>query len=254
MGLDVTRRPVRVLNGDFDPLTLDQTVDRVFDLVNSPERGWLCTVNVAILMMMRTDPQLRRFVDGSACTVADGQPIVWLARLFRTPLPERVTGIDLIEQVCRRAATEDVGVHLLGASRTIIDEVAAQFRESLPTLRISHDDGYFDVAESSSRAEAVAESGARVLIVGMGVPRQEEFIENYWATFGVDVAIGVGGSFDVIAGLRTRAPLWMQEHGLEWVHRLREEPRRLFGRYLSTGARFFVLAARALVLPRYRNR
>ncbi len=88
----------------------------------------------------------------------------------------------------------------------------------------------------------------------MGVPRQERFIEDHWEAMGVDVAIGVGGSFDVLAGLRTRAPDWMQRSGLEWVHRLREEPRRLFSRYFSTGFRFLLLGGRAILLPRYRRR
>ena len=245
---------VRLLNSDFDPLTLDETVDQVFEVVDGPGRGWLCTVNVAILMMMRSDPQLQRFVDRAACTVADGQPIVWLSRALRTPLPARVAGIDLVERVCARAAAADVGVHLLGASRAVVDEVTNRIQSAHPGVRLSFDDGYFDPTEAADRAARVAASGARILVVGMGVPRQERFIEDHWEAMGVDVAIGVGGSFDVLAGLRTRAPDWMQRSGLEWVHRLREEPRRLFSRYFSTGFRFLLLGGRAILLPRYRRR
>jgi N-acetylglucosaminyldiphosphoundecaprenol N-acetyl-beta-D-mannosaminyltransferase len=249
----VSRSSVRLLNADFDAVSLDGTVDRVFELVDGPDRGWICTVNVAILMTMRTEPQLQRFVDHSACTVADGQPIVWLSKVFRTPLPLRVTGIDLIEHICARAAAQQAGVYLLGASRPVVEEVASRLLLANPDLQLTFDDGYFSGDEGGARARAVAASGARILIVGMGVPLQERFIEDHWDMLGVDVAIGVGGSFDVLAGLRTRAPRWMQRCGLEWVHRLREEPRRLFGRYVTTGFRFLVLGSRAIVLPRYRR-
>jgi N-acetylglucosaminyldiphosphoundecaprenol N-acetyl-beta-D-mannosaminyltransferase len=244
---------VLVLNGGFQPFTLNETVDEVFRVVDGPDRGWFCTVNVAILMMMRADAPLQSFVDRSACTVADGQPIVWLARVFGTPLPERVAGIDLIEEICARAADHGQSVHLLGSSLAVVTEVAARLRAKYSHLDVSFQDGYFSESEGAERAAAIAASGARILIVGMGVPRQESFIEDHWHTMAVDVAVGVGGSFDVLAGLRTRAPMWMQRCGLEWVHRLREEPRRLFSRYFSTGLRFLFLGVRAIVVPRYRR-
>lgn len=244
---------VVLLNGEFDPFTLDDTVDRVFELVGSDAGGWFCTVNVAILMMMRADRRLQHFVDRAACIVADGQPIVALAKIFRTPLPERVAGIDLIERVCERAAAEHVGVYLLGASADVVAEVARRMQAACPGLEVSYGDGYFGADQAAERASAVAASGARIAIVAMGVPLQEHFIEDHWEAMGIDVAIGVGGSFDVLAGHRTRAPRWMQRSGLEWVHRLREEPKRLFPRYFTTGLRFLLLGSRAIVLPRYRR-
>lgn len=249
----MARNCISVLNGDFDPVTLDQSLDRVFELVDGPERGWVCTVNVAILMMMRSDPRLQRFVDQAACTVADGQPIVGLSRVFGAPLPERVAGIDLIGRICARAADAGVGVYLLGSSRPVVDKVVSRMRSDHPGLEVSFADGYFDAAQAHERAAAVAASGAQILLVGMGVPRQEVFIEEQWETMGVDVAIGVGGSFEVLAGIRTRAPHWMQRSGLEWLHRLLAEPKRLFPRYFLTGLRFLVLGIRSIVLPRFRR-
>jgi N-acetylglucosaminyldiphosphoundecaprenol N-acetyl-beta-D-mannosaminyltransferase len=99
-------------------------------------------------------------------------------------------------------------------------------------------DGYFSLDHAEDRVRAVRESQANILLVGMGVPRQEYFLDRYWADLGVNLAIGVGGSFDVIAGIRQRAPLWVQETGLEWLFRLIQEPGRLWQRYLTTNAQF----------------
>jgi len=122
--------------------------------------------------------------------------------------------------------------------------------KSLRDLRREHFDLAVEFktgAESEARAQAVAASGAKILVVAMGVPRQEYFIEEYWDRLGVSFAIGVGGSFDVLAGLRKRAPEIVQRVGMEWAFRLVQEPRRLWKRYLVTNARFLSLISRELV-------
>lgn len=237
---------IRILNGAFDPLTLGQTADEIFRRLDAGERGWLCTVNVAILMMMRTDPALQSFVERAALVVADGQPLVWCAPWLDRPLPERVTGVDLVDALCQRASRAEKRVYLLGSTREIVAALAARLQGRFPGLAIAHDDGYFAEADAPARADRVRASAADILFVGMGVPRQERFIESQWQRLGVGIAIGVGGSFDVLAGLRQRAPAWMQRVGLEWLFRLVQEPRRLFVRYLVTNSRFVWLVASAL--------
>jgi N-acetylglucosaminyldiphosphoundecaprenol N-acetyl-beta-D-mannosaminyltransferase len=237
-----------ILNAEFDPLTLPETADAVFDLVRARRRGWLCTVNVATLIAMRDDPRLQRFVDRAAIVVADGQPLVWCAPLFHGRLPERVAGIDLIDAICARASATGVGIYLLGSTETLLQRALANLRVRHPGLRIAGADGYFSVGEAAGRADAIAASGAGILLVGMGSPLQEEFIERHWGRLGAAVAIGVGGSFDVLAGARFRAPRPMRKAGLEWLVRLVQEPRRLLPRYAGTNTRFCLLIADRLVL------
>ena len=245
---------VPLLNSGFAPLTLEATVERIIERVRAGQRGYLCTVNVAILMMMREDPRLQRFVENAALVVADGQPLIWSARLLGRPLPERVTGVDLVEQLCARAAREGMGVYLLGAKKDIVDKLAVDLVARHPGLILSGAaDGYFGPAESEARARAVAASGAKILVVAMGVPRQEHFIEEHWDKLGVSFAIGVGGSFDVLAGLRKRAPEIVQRVGMEWAFRLIQEPRRLWKRYLVTNARFLSLMSREVLSRRARG-
>jgi N-acetylglucosaminyldiphosphoundecaprenol N-acetyl-beta-D-mannosaminyltransferase len=238
---------IRLLNADFDPLTLPQTVDAVFSLLGAGRRGWLCTVNVAILMMMRADARLQSFVDRAALVVADGQPLVWCAPWFGQSLPERVTGVDLMDALCERAAREGARVYLLGATGEIVATVAQRLRGRHANLQVEYADGYFSKDEAAERAGRIRASGADILFVGMGVPRQENFLEEQWDRLGVGMAIGVGGSFDVLAGLRSRAPAWVQKAGMEWLFRLLQEPRRLFARYLTTNSLFVWLLLRTLV-------
>ena len=238
---------MRFLNGQFDPLTLPQTVDAIFRLLDAGKCGWLCTVNVAILMMMRTDARLQQFVGRAALVVADGQPLIWCAPWLGQPLPERVTGLHLVDALCERAAREGKRVYLLGASDEVVAKAAQRLRARFANLHVECADGYFTQDEAPVRADQVRASGAEILFVGMGVPRQENFLEEQWDRLGVGMAIGVGGSFDVLAGLRRGAPRWVEKIGMEWLFRLIQEPRRLFMRYLVTNTQFIWLIFCALL-------
>ncbi len=238
---------VRILNGRFDPLTLDETVAAIFDTIAANKRGWLCTVNVATLMAMRKDAALQSFVDNAAIIVADGQPLVWCAPLFDARLPERVTGIDLIEPLCARAAATDRGVYLFGSTPELLGRALHSLRQRHPMLRIDGADGYYNDAAEGERVAAVARSGASILLVGMGSPRQETFIARNWDRLGVNMAIGVGGSFDVVARARYRAHPFLRQAGLEWLVRMLQEPRRLMPRYADANSRFCLLIAGAVL-------
>lgn len=238
---------VRILNACFDPLTLDETVGAIFDAIAAGRRGWLCTVNVATLMAMRKDPALQSFVDSAAIVVADGQPLVWCAPLFDSRLPERVTGIDLIEPLCARAAASNRGIYLFGSTPELLSRALHSLRQRHPTLRVDGADGYYPADAEDARVAAIAASGASLLLVGMGSPRQETFIARHWDRLGVSMAIGVGGSFDVVASARYRAPPLLRQAGLEWLVRMVQEPRRLVPRYANTNSRFCLLIAGAAI-------
>ena len=241
------RRRVQVLNATLDPLTHDETVDAIFAAIDSGRRGWVCTANVSTLMAMRKSPDLQSFVDRSMLTVADGQPLVWSAPLFGGRLPERVTGVDLVDSLCRRAEAVGRGVFLLGASAEVLTDAVAKLRLDHPALRIEAAHGFFGEHEHAARAAAIRDSGASLLFVGMGTPRQESFIDRNWDRLGVAVAIPVGGTFDVLGGAVFRAPAWIGRLGLEWVVRLVQEPRRLLPRYLVTNTTFCALILATMV-------
>ena len=241
---------VPILNGWFDAITLQQTVDWGMALVQAGERGYICTVNVAILMMMPSNECLQRFIAKAALTVADGQPIVWLSRWLHQDLPERVSGVDLIDAIAARAERAALGIYLLGGTQEVAAKMAARLTSQYPGLTVHFRNGYFPLSQADECAQAIRQSGAHILFVGMGVPRQEIFLDQTWSTLGVNLAIGVGGSFEVLTGFKKRAPQWMQAVGLEWLYRLVQEPRRLFKRYLVTNTQFLYELLRLLLLRR----
>lgn len=240
------RQRAAVLNGAFDALTFDETVEAIFDALRSRVRGWVCTVNVATLMAMRRNRALQSFVDRALLVVADGQPIVWSARLFGGRLPERVTGIDLIEALCRRAAAQGRRVYLLGSTAPLVARAVTRLRERHPGLMIDGSHGHFSWESAGQHAQAIRAHAVDLLFVGMGTPRQERYIESQWEQLGVGIAIGVGGSIDVLAGARFRARPWVGRAGLEWLVRMAQEPRRLARRYVVTNTAFCLLIGRTL--------
>ncbi len=243
-----------ILNTQFDTVTLEETVKFAAKLIDDGARGYVSTVNVAVLMMARSRPPLRRFIEDASLVVADGQPLVWASRWFSVPLPERVAGIAIVDELCRSASEKNFGVYFLGGRRHVLHDLERRMQFRHPKLKICGlADGFFPASEAPRRAAAVRQSGAEILFVGMGVPRQEYFLQAHWDCLGANVAVGVGGSFEVLAGLRKRAPRVLQRAGLEWLFRLLQEPRRLWKRYLITNSQFVYHCSRELLLRSVRG-
>ncbi|WP_017931115.1 WecB/TagA/CpsF family glycosyltransferase [Robiginitomaculum antarcticum] len=235
-----------ILNCSFNAVTEQNVLQWSEGILNSPDTHYIVTVNVAILMMIRSDERLKRFIESSTVTVADGQPIIWLSRLLGNPLPERIPGIDLCQKITKIAADSGKTVYLLGATNAVLNKTERQLLADNPALIIAgKSDGYFDDHETENRVNRIRNSGADILFVAMGVPRQEYFIQENLDKLGVNLTIALGGSFDVISGITKRAPNWMQNYGLEWFFRLLQEPRRLGKRYAITNTQFLVLSIKA---------
>ena len=242
---------VEILGANIDRARKEDVLEGIFRMIVAGERGYLCTMNAALLMQMRRDEHLARCVQRARFVVADGQSLVWASRLLQQPLPERVAGIDLIDPIAERAAREGMGVYVLGATAEVCRRMAERLLATYPALRVcGHADGYFAPAEEPARVQAIAASGAQILFVAMGVPRQELFLERNWDALGVAFAMTVGGSFDVLTGRLKRAPILLQKIGLEWAFRLAQEPRRLWKRYLVTNTQFIALTGREFLRSR----
>jgi N-acetylglucosaminyldiphosphoundecaprenol N-acetyl-beta-D-mannosaminyltransferase len=232
----------------FDPITVSQAVRRCTDAV--AEGGYLQVgvVNAAKVVIMRRDPSLRSAVASCQMILADGQSVVWASRVLGTPLPERVAGIDLFTELLAAASEHGYSVYFLGARPDALQQMLAEVGRRFPDLKIAGArDGYFSSADEAAAAAEIRDSGADLLFLGMTSPKKEVFL-NSWGEFtGVRVAHGVGGSFDILAGVTKRAPLWYQRHGLEWFYRAKQEPLRLGRRYLRTNMSFVLLVAVAVL-------
>ncbi|MEV6677883.1 WecB/TagA/CpsF family glycosyltransferase [Streptomyces erythrochromogenes] len=232
----------------LDPLTMDETVQRCLDAVRRGEQIEIGMVNAAKLVNMRRDPALAEAVAGCDLVLADGQAVVWAGRVLGVRLPERVAGIDLFMRLLAAAEVADIPVYLLGARQDVLEMMLGQISERFPKLRVAGSrNGYFGDSEQEEIADSVADSGARLLFLGMTSPKKEIFTAGYGKRTGARVVHGVGGSFDILAGITKRAPVVWQRMGLEWFYRTLQEPRRLGKRYLTTNAAFLAMTVRELI-------
>jgi N-acetylglucosaminyldiphosphoundecaprenol N-acetyl-beta-D-mannosaminyltransferase len=238
---------VTLLGAPVDALTMDETVDRCRRAIADGESLQHVCVNAAKLVQMRRDHRLAEIVRNCGLVSADGQSIVWASRLLRSPLPERVAGIDLMHRLLELAAQNGYRVFVLGARDDVLEIAVERLRDTHPGLQIvGYRNGYFDDDEEDCVAEEIRASRPDVLFVAMSSPRKEYWLAAHGASLGVPFAMGVGGAIDVVAGITARAPRWMQRAGLEWFFRFLQEPRRLAGRYAATNAEFAWLVLREL--------
>lgn len=178
--------------------------------------------------------------------LADGQSLVWASRMLGKPLPERVAGIDLFTNLLQLAHEENLSVYLLGATPEVVAKVVTVVGERYPGARIvGHCDGYY--TDEEAVAAEITSSRPDMLFLGMTSPKKEKFLERHQPMMGVPVTHGVGGSFDILAGVTKRAPESWQRMGMEWAYRLVQEPGRMWKRYLRTNVLFSVMVAKAFV-------
>lgn len=238
-----------------DAVTLDGAVRRVVE--HAAARGtpeYVVTPNAQHLALLQDSPEFRGAYDEAWMRVADGVPLVWASRALGKPLPGRVNGTDLFEAVCAAAAPRGIRVFLLGGKPGAAEEAARVLRERNPGLEIAGTCcppmGFErDPAESERVIAAIRAAEPHVMFVGLGAPKQELWMQANRERAGVPVSIGIGGSFELVAGMVPRAPRWMQRYGLEWLYRLGREPGRLWKRYAVTNPRFVWIVAREVLRP-----
>ncbi|NYH87601.1 WecB/TagA/CpsF family glycosyltransferase [Actinopolymorpha rutila] len=246
MAVTSVSRRLRVLGVPVDAVDMQGTLNWVEERVASRKSGTHLCVNAANVVRAHDDPDYLAVLERGDLIGSDGQPFVWAARALGQPLPERVAGIDLMEQVLDRSRETGWRVYLLGGRDEVVRRLAGQL--SARGVRIvGHRDGYFGPDDASRVWDEVRSADPDVVFVGMPTPTKEHFIIEGAHQAQVPVCIGVGGSFDVLAGDLRRAPAYMQRLGLEWLFRLLQEPRRLFTRYAVTNTRFLALVLRAMV-------
>lgn len=245
------QEPVRIGAVHFDKVTLNGALDAVDRLVDAGRGGYVVTPNVDHVVLAHRRPGLAGVYQRASLSLADGKPILWMARLLGSPLPEKVSGSDLLEPLMGLAARRGWRVFLFGASPEVSARAEANLREANPWLRIvGRDSSWWDPSDPDScqgLVEAIRRSGADLVVVALGCPKQELWMARHAALVQPAVAIGLGASLDFAAGAVRRAPRWMADAGLEWAYRLSREPRRLAYRYLVRDTQIVPLFLAALV-------
>ncbi|MBI5960595.1 MAG: WecB/TagA/CpsF family glycosyltransferase [Chloroflexi bacterium] len=219
---------LHILGVPVDPATFDSLLETIAGWIRQGDRLYqICTVSPEFVMIAQDNPDFMRVLRSADLCAADGIGLLFAARYLGRPLPERVTGSDGVPLIAERAARKGWKLFLLGAAPGVAEKAAAKLVESYPGLKIAGTyAGSPAVEEEAEIITRVNTSGADILLVAYGAPRQDQWIARNQARLEVRVAMGVGGTFDFIAGVVPRAPRWMRRIALEWLYRLYKEPWR----------------------------
>lgn len=218
---------LEILGCRLDPIDADEATARILKFAREGPSAQVVTLGTEMVVYAQKDARFRAIVNGCALSLCDTVGLLAVARRHGAPLTERVVGVELIERLCDAAASQGVPVYFLGGGEGVAADAAGILEVRYPGLRVAGArSGYFSDEESAGVAAEIAASGAKLLFAGMGSPRQEFWLAEYLAQTGCGAGIGVGGSFDVLAGRVQRAPRIVRRMGLEWLYRLAREPHR----------------------------
>lgn len=227
---------IKFMNTEIDNLTMQETLQEVDQLVKNSKGAYVVTPNVDHIVQLETNEELQAVYRNASLILADGKPLIWISKLYGTPIKEKISGSDLFPRICEMAAQKGYKMFFLGAAEGVAEKAAENLANRFEGLQVV---GTYSPAigfeksqtEMDKIKQMIKGTNPDILIVGLGCPKQEKFMYYHCAELGVPISFGLGASFDFEAGNVKRAPKWMREHGLEWFYRFIQEPKRMFKRY-----------------------
>ncbi len=229
----MSRKTVEILGVNIDSMTFAETVDVAKKLIETDGMSKIFTPNPEIIMCAKDDDKLKEILNSADICTADGIGVVYASKILKTPVPERVAGFDLVCVLLESLSRTKEGVFLFGAKPGVADVAKAKMEEKYPGLNIvGTENGYFSIDDEEKIVEKINASGAKLLLVCLGAPKQEKWIAKYEDRLKVNLAMGVGGTLDVFAGVAKRAPKIFVKFNLEWAYRILKNPSR-FGRFVA---------------------
>lgn len=228
---------MRLMNTEIDNLTMDETLDAIDSLIKEDNCSYVVTPNVDHIVQLEKDEELKRVYENASLILTDGKPLIWISNWYKTPIKEKISGSGLFPRVCDLAAKKGYTMYLLGAAEGVADKAAKNLMNKYKGLNIvgtySPPFGFEkDKLELKKIERQIQEVHPDILIVGLGCPKQEKYMYHHCKELDVPISFGLGASIDFEAGNIKRAPRWMSEHGLEWLYRITQDPKRLAKRYL----------------------
>jgi N-acetylglucosaminyldiphosphoundecaprenol N-acetyl-beta-D-mannosaminyltransferase len=238
---------ISILNVRIDQINMHRAIEMIEGFIQSGSPHIVVTADASAVVIAQNDEEFRQIVNNADLVTPDSTGIMLASRWYKTPLTEKVSGVDLTVELCALAAKKGYPIFLLGSAPGVTDDAAENLKQRFPGLIVAGTHhGFFESDEEV--VQEIAASGAKILFVAMGIPKQEKWIAKYMDRLGIGVAMGVGGTFDVLSGRVKRAPEWMRRHGLEWVHRLASNPKKISK--VATLPKFLWLVALDLVFKK----
>lgn len=228
---------IKFLNTEVDNLTMDEAICKIDELITNKKPSYVVTPNVDHIVKLEEDIEFKKVYENADLILTDGMPLIWISKLRKKPIKEKVSGSDLFPKICKLAAEKEYKVFLLGAAEGVAIKAAQNLEKKYMGLNIigtySPSYGFENKNDEINKIiKMIREAGPDILAVGLGAPKQEKFLYKYKDELNVPVSLAIGASIDFEAGNINRAPKWMQNSGLEWFYRLVKEPKRMFKRYL----------------------
>lgn len=225
-----------LLNTYINNVSMDETIGYIEQLVQSKKRSYIVAINVDVVMKIEEDSYLKEVTDNADMVLVDGKPLVWISNWHKKPVKEKISGSDLVPSICEVAAKNGYSIFFIGGKDGIAEQAKKNLEEKLPGINIvgtyAPPFGFEkDQVELDNINNMITEAKPDLLIVCFGCPKQEKFIYENYQKYAPTVSICAGATIDFLAGNVRRAPKWMSDHGLEWLYRFSQEPKRLFKRY-----------------------
>lgn len=239
----------RFMNTYIDDVTLAEAVSHIEICIAQRKIGQVITPNVDQIVRMEWDDTFRKICEDCELLLVDGHPLLWIAKAYDTPFKQKICGSDLVPQLCELAAKKGYKVFFLGAAPGVAQIAAEKMQQAYAGLQVagtySPPMGFLEDPEELSYINTMLlKSGADLLFVGMGVPKQDIFIHENMHKYQIPMSFSIGGTIDFIAGVQKRAPMWMRRIGFEWLYRLLSDPKRMFKRYILDDLKILQLAWR----------
>lgn len=229
-------RKQKLLNTYVNNLSMDETISTIERMIKAEKKSYVVAINVDVVMKIEQDAYLKKIVDQADMVLVDGKPLIWIAKWHKQPVKEKISGSDLVPLLCKKAAEKGYRLFILGGKEGIADQAKQRLEKQYPQIQIVGTYAPpFGFEKNKSELEhinsMISEVKPDLLITCFGCPKQEKFIYENIKNYEAKVSICAGATVDFLAGNVKRAPRWMSNHGLEWLYRFFQEPKRLFKRY-----------------------
>lgn len=239
-------RRLEFMNTEIDNLSMNEVLGSIEELIKNKKCGYVVTPNVDHIVQLERGGEICDVYKNASLILTDGKPLVWVSKLYKTPIKEKISGSDLFPQLCQMSAKKKYTMYFLGAAEGVASKAAEKLKAKYPGLQVV---GTYSPPLGFEKSEKEIEkiifqiksAKPDILIVGLGCPKQEKFMYHYSKQLEVPVSLGLGASLDFEAGNIKRAPRWMADHGLEWLFRITQDPKRLSKRYLDDIVSFLPL-------------
>lgn len=228
---------IKFMNISVDNLTMEEAISKIDSLIQLNVPSYVVTPNVDHIVRLESDTNLKKSYENADLILTDGKPLIWISKFYKKPIKEKISGSDLFPEVCKLASRKGYSLYFLGAQKGVAEKAAKNLKNKYCNLKIS---GYYsppvgfenDEDELRYIISDIKLKKPSILIVALGCPKQEIFMNNYCNDLGVPISFGLGATLDFEAGNIKRAPRWMSNNGLEWLYRITQDPKRLIKRYL----------------------